>query len=142
MSLIMALVSLAGCYYSVNSEVDWKSTNNLVYPIATNFQASIMARIQDNNFERINYRFARKISENIELSKSQYYYIAKISYIGEKEYKEIPTGISMSMDVSNEGVGYITTYRLTKGSDEKFIAALVQSDVPLNSIVSVCGAAE
>lgn len=51
------------------------------------------------------------------------------------------SGLSVSIDVSKDGIGYISTFLLTKGNGKFYRPIIIESSTPIKQIVNLCGSA-
>jgi hypothetical protein len=74
---------------------------------------------------------------------ARHYYLARAGYVAEPRLTAtVPRGLALSINVDRNGVGYVTSYILSRQVGTAAIAVVVTSEKSIRRVVAVCGAAE
>lgn len=139
---IFVASTIALCAPPAASNHVWLSGDFNVKVVSKRHQDEITKSIDNNNIKEIDATTAREITEDTKLS-SKYYYTAKIAYFGNgRAPSSFPSGLALSVDVDDRKIAYVTSYRLTSEREPAEISVVLTSQIPLNGVQSICGAAE
>lgn len=114
-----------------------------VEPVGGPIPSRLGSISNDNKLRRITLKRAKSLTHDPSLVPNAYYYIAKVSFIGNEGYtNKIPEGVALTIDVDTNSIAYISSFRLTRQTATSQAPVLIISSVKLRGFRSVCGAAE
>lgn len=104
-------------------------------------QEAYLGIVEAQNLRALNQRDLVKLA--IPYVEGRYYYLVQAGFIGEPwrpGQPRAPTDVKAFLSVTSEGVAYVFTARLTRQEGVGSMAVVIQSDVPVTSVHSNCGA--
>jgi hypothetical protein len=148
--LILALLLIAGplapgesCSCAAVKSQRWLTGNYQVKPVAVPLTENTEKRLARARLLSISADAARSMLGGTSPPVARYYYLGRVAYIGGKKHFTVaPPGLTLSIDESQDGVAYVTSFLLTKENGTSSLAVVLTSDVPLKGLVSLCSAAE
>jgi hypothetical protein len=120
----------------------WLTGNYKVMPVTAEHQAQMMRRLKHGAVKEVRESVAKAMTGGTAPPNVTHYYLVRIGYVGDASPGTVPVGVNMSADVDNEGVAYLTTFRLGSSLSTSEFAAVLVSPTPIKRVVSTCGAAE
>ncbi|MBJ7416010.1 MAG: hypothetical protein JHC88_11285 [Niveispirillum sp.] len=104
-------------------------------------QEAYLGMVDAQNLHALNQGDLAKLA--IPYVEGRYYYLVQAGFIGEPwraGRPRVPAGVKAFLSVTSEGVAYVFTARLTRQEGVGSMAVVIQSEVPVTSVHSNCGA--
>lgn len=145
LKLAASLITSTATLCSPTPEADhtWLPGEFYAQAAPREFQAELIDKLENSSIIEIDNSAAEKFIKINNHHISKKYYIAKIGYFGnDRPPQSYPSGLSLSVDVDNNDIAYVTSYRLTSERSTSELVVVLTSQVELKGVVSICGAAE
>jgi hypothetical protein len=108
-------------------------------PVADSRQIETLKRAKRGLPTRVDASFARTVTGVPALRPHRYYYLARAGYMGvQSDPPTFPEYVKFGLDISDSGVAYIASFRMSSSPVQSEAAVIISSDAPLKRVVSLC----
>jgi hypothetical protein len=109
-------------------------------PVADDRQAEALKRVKRGVPRRVGADFAKRFTGVPALTLHRYYYLARAGFMGtQSDPPTFPEYVRFGVDISDEGVAYIASFKMSSSPAESEAAVIISSNLPLKRFVSLCG---